>query len=67
MTGSAMANKRPYAGSPFKQSSHDVFAEITGSSRYDDGRVIHDSDIREDSADANEPQTLALTHLHREH
>ena len=47
---SAVANKRPYAGSPFEQSSRDASAEITGSSRHDDGRVIHDSDIRERTA-----------------
>jgi hypothetical protein len=47
---SAVANKRFYAGSPFEQSSRDVSAEITGSSRHDDGRVIHDSDIRERTA-----------------
>jgi len=44
---SAVANKRSYAGSPFEQSSRDASAEITGSSRHDDGRVIHDSDITE--------------------
>ena len=44
---SAVANKRLYAGSPFEQSSRDASAEITGSSRHDDGRGIHDSDIRE--------------------
>jgi hypothetical protein len=34
---SAVANKRFYAGSPFEQSSRDASAEITGSSRHDDG------------------------------
>ena len=47
---SAGANKRSYAGSPFAQSSYDASAEITGSSRHNDGRVIHDSDIRERTA-----------------
>ena len=47
---SAVANKRSYAGSPFAQSSGDASAEITGSSRHDDARVIHDSDIREMTA-----------------
>ena len=44
---SAAANKRFYAGSPLEQSSRDASAETTGSSRHDDCRVIHDSDIRE--------------------
>jgi len=44
---SAVANKRSYVGSPCEQSSRDASTEITGSSRHDDGRVIHDSDIRE--------------------
>ena len=47
---SAVANKRSYAGSPFEQSSRDASAELTGSSRHDDGRVIHDSDTRERTA-----------------
>jgi hypothetical protein len=43
---SAVANKRFYAGAPFEQSSHDAPAEITGGPRHDDGRVIHDPDIK---------------------
>jgi hypothetical protein len=35
------------AGSPFEQSSRDTSAEITGSSRKDNGLAIHECDIRE--------------------
>jgi DNA-binding NarL/FixJ family response regulator len=41
-----VANKRPYASSPVEQSPRDASAEITGSSRHDDGRALHDSDSR---------------------
>jgi hypothetical protein len=46
----AVANKRFYAGTPFDQSFHDASAETSGSSRHDDGRATHASDIREKTA-----------------
>ena len=46
----AVANQRFYAGSPFEQSSRDASAEITGSSRHNDDRVVHDPDINERAA-----------------
>lgn len=39
----AMADKGPYVGSTVEQGSRDAPAEITGSSRYDDGRRTHQS------------------------
>src|ERR1039457_1768601 len=58
---SAVANKHFYAGSPFEQSSRDASAEITGSSRHDDGRVIHDSDIRE----GGQPAAFSVDEVNR--
>jgi hypothetical protein len=43
---SAAADERPYARSPFKQSSRNPASKLTGSSRHDDRRVIHDSHVK---------------------
>ena len=71
---SAAANKPFYADAAFEQSFRDAAAEIAGGSRHDDGRGIHDSDLRERTASTQRgrrsewtiPVQMACQHISEE-